>query len=145
MQSIRSNHFSSIFRCLQLKKAIDRGQDSEISGNPLSKQRFHSDSTGTKIIGKSHTKKTTFDVFTPYLFWDQIWIRLRIRGRLVKEFFKKNKNWRSYRGEKFSALWIVTAIGVWTSEFELEQNYIYYIQFCKQFYTTRPSPCAIYV
>ena len=30
-------------------------------------------------------------MFTPCLFWDRIWIRLRIRGRLVEEFFEKNK------------------------------------------------------
>ena len=39
---------------------VDRGQDLEISGIPQSKQRFHSDSTGTKIIGKSHTKNQFF-------------------------------------------------------------------------------------
>ena len=50
-----------------IKKAIDRGQDLEISGNPLSKQRFHSDGAGTKIIGKSHTKKTNFLYVYPLL------------------------------------------------------------------------------
>ena len=49
-------------------------------------------------------------MLTPCLFWDRIWIRLRIRGRLVKEFFKTSKNWQSYRGEKISSLWIVTTI-----------------------------------
>jgi hypothetical protein len=72
------------------QEAIDRGQDLGISGNPLSKQRFHSDSTSTKIIRKSHRKKTHFLCVYPSLFWDRIWIRLRIRRRLVKEFFKKN-------------------------------------------------------
>jgi hypothetical protein len=49
-------------------------------------------------------------VFTPCVFWDQIWIRLRIWGRLVKELSKQSKNWRSYIGGKISALWIVTTI-----------------------------------
>jgi hypothetical protein len=49
-------------------------------------------------------------VLTPCLFWDRIWIRLRIWGRLVKEFCKKSKNGRSYRGETISSLWIVTTI-----------------------------------
>jgi hypothetical protein len=71
------------------KKAVDRGQDLGIWGNPASKQRFHSNSTGTKIIRKSLRKNPTFYVFAPCLFWDRIWIRLRIRGRLVTEFCKK--------------------------------------------------------
>ena len=33
----------------------------------LVKERFHSDSTSTKIIGKSHRKNPTFYVFTPWL------------------------------------------------------------------------------
>jgi hypothetical protein len=103
------------FRCLhvQLKKAIDRGQDLGISGNPRSKQGFHSDSSCIKITWKSHRNKTNFlCVYTLQLnlFWDRIWIRLRIRGSLVKEFFIKSKTWRSYRGVKSSALWIVTTI-----------------------------------
>jgi hypothetical protein len=67
------------FRYLQLKKAIERSQDLEISKNPYSKLRFHSDSNSTKIIRKSHRKKPTFYVFTPCPFWDRIWIRPRIR------------------------------------------------------------------
>ena len=43
---------------------VDMGQDLGISGNPQSKQRFHSDSTVTKIIGKPHRKKPTFYLFT---------------------------------------------------------------------------------
>jgi hypothetical protein len=43
---------------------------------------------------ENHIGKTNFLCIYPGLFWDQIWIRLRIRGRLpvpvVKEFFKKN-------------------------------------------------------
>ena len=35
---------------------------------PASGERFHSDSTSTKIIGKSHRKNPTFYVFTPWLF-----------------------------------------------------------------------------
>ena len=33
----------------------------------LVKERFHSDSTSTKIMGKSHRKNPTFYVFTPWL------------------------------------------------------------------------------
>jgi hypothetical protein len=49
------------------KKAEDRGQDLEISGNPYPKQRFHSDSTVTKIIGKSLRKKNNFLCVYPLL------------------------------------------------------------------------------
>ena len=61
--------FSSNFRCLQLKKAVDRGQHLGIVciRGSLVKERFHSDSTSTKIIGKSHRKNPTFYVFTPWL------------------------------------------------------------------------------
>jgi hypothetical protein len=38
------------------KKGCRQGQDLEISGNPFSKQRLHSDSTGTQIMGKPHRK-----------------------------------------------------------------------------------------
>jgi hypothetical protein len=58
---------SSTFRGLQLRKAIpvDRGQDLEISRNPWSKQRFHSDSNkfSTKIMGKSHRKEAFLCVY----------------------------------------------------------------------------------
>ena len=49
-------------------------------------------------------------MLTPCLFWDRVWIRLMIRGRLVKEFCKNTKKWQSYRGGKISSLWIVTTI-----------------------------------
>ena len=58
--------------------------------------------------------KPIYYVFTPCLFWDRIWIRPRIRGRLVEDFPNKSKSWRSYfksyRGGDISALWIVTTI-----------------------------------
>ena len=44
------------------KKGCRQGQ------GPASGERFHSDSTSTKIIGKSHRKNPTFYVFTPWLF-----------------------------------------------------------------------------
>ena len=50
---------------------------------------------------KIEYKKSIFFIVTPSLFWDRIWIRLRIWWRLVKEFFKKTKNWRIYRAGKF--------------------------------------------
>jgi hypothetical protein len=67
---IRSNHFSSIFRCLQLKKAVDRGQHMGIVGilGSLVKERFHSDSTNSKIIGKSHRKNQLFMRLRPGCF-----------------------------------------------------------------------------
>jgi hypothetical protein len=67
----------------------------------ISYRQYHR--TITKIMGKSH-RKTNFLCAYPCLFWDWIWIRLRIRGRLVKEFSKKSPNWRSYsliEGERF--------------------------------------------
>ena len=66
----RSHHFSAVFRCLPLKKAVDRGQHLGIVciRGPLVKERCHRDSTSTKIIGKPHRKNPTFYVFTPWLF-----------------------------------------------------------------------------
>jgi hypothetical protein len=40
----------SVSTRVQLKKAVDRGQDLGILGNPYSKQQFHSNSTGTKTM-----------------------------------------------------------------------------------------------
>jgi hypothetical protein len=67
---------------------------------------------------ENHTGKNNFYVFTPCLFWDRIWICLRIRGWLVKEFFKISKNWRSYRegrgkninGSIYALRWSLTTI-----------------------------------
>ena len=53
------------------------------------------------IYTKIEYKKSIFFIVTPCLFWDRIWIRLRIWWKLVKEFFKKIKNWRIYRVGKF--------------------------------------------
>ena len=53
------------------------------------------------LYTKIEYKKSIFFIVTPCLFWDRIWIRLRIWWRLVKEFFKKIKNWRIYRVGKF--------------------------------------------
>ena len=55
----------------------------------------------TWFIPRLNTKKSIFFIVNPCLFWDRIWIRLRIWWRLVKEFFKKTRNWRSYRVGKF--------------------------------------------
>jgi hypothetical protein len=88
---------------------LDRGQHLGtvcIRGS-LVKERFHSDSTSTKIIGKSHTKNPTFYVFTPWLI-----LFLQESRKVGTGIFHDKKNWRSYklqRGRK-SSLWIVTTI-----------------------------------
>ena len=64
---VKNIQFSSNFRCLQLKKAVDRGQHLGIVciRGSLVKERFHSDSTSTKIIGKSHKKIQLFMCLPP--------------------------------------------------------------------------------
>jgi hypothetical protein len=71
------------------------------------------DFTATVPVTKSyenHIEKNQLLCVYPLPVWDRIRIHLRIRGRLVKEFFKNIKTWRSYRGENIYALWIVTTI-----------------------------------
>jgi hypothetical protein len=93
--------FSSILRCLQLKKALERGQDLGIFlDDPQPKRRFYSDSTSTKIRRKSHSKNPTFYVFTPACFETGFGFVLGFEEGRWRNFSGKSKNWRSYRGGK---------------------------------------------
>jgi hypothetical protein len=58
------------FSMSTVKKGSRQGPASAIVciRGSLVKERSHSDSTSTKIMGKSHRKNPTFYVFTPWLF-----------------------------------------------------------------------------
>ena len=105
-------HFIN-FSVSTAKKGYRQGPGSGNLEEPLqrhmwSKQRFHSDSTSTKIIPKSNRKKTFLCV---YLLVLRPELNSSQDSRKVSQgIFQKNQNWRSYRGGKIYTLWIVTTI-----------------------------------
>jgi hypothetical protein len=76
---------------------------------PASGERFHSDSTSTKIIGKSHRKNPTFYVFTLWLILYFVGIA---EGRYRKIHKEKSKIDTVTMGTKIQKLknWIVMTI-----------------------------------
>jgi hypothetical protein len=74
------------------KKGYRQKPGSGNLGEPLVKATISQRQYWYQNHRKITWKKTTFYVFTPCLFGDRIRIRLRIRGRLVKEFSKKSQN-----------------------------------------------------